>query len=418
MHSMSGFKKLRRRVDGKHPSFNAVSPLCGSSLNRPPQTKKLLKPMIAPPSATIMQNNQQPGCDLVALPPDYSHPSARSYIPLAQRKQIEARQRHHPQKKNPEQDDCVARVRNLDNFDPEVVSRQNAERKRVLRAVQTRNKEAHMIAEEAVRSANLAIAAAEDIIEEMVRAAMRANAEAARVAWLAAAAAEKSYSDAMAKVAEEIERQRIERAAKAAFGASVMAYRAAANEPSIQEQLIPVDDFIEVELARIQMEDIQNRVLELMLPENSGVDCNLISINLIKYEIKLLEQIQFEAGTADIKQDSNGLLGQLTVAKKCISQTCGEFKVPDMHWRVEGHTAKSKKSHDGGMKTSNERARAVCNHLRHAGIGGKYLHPEGCGCFRPPTAAGADPRRVEVHVMRAAEVSRRPSCIDLGLTLK
>ena len=156
-----------------------------------------------------------------------------------------------------------------------------------------------------------------------------------------------------------------------------------------------------------------------MEEKNSGVNCNLLSVNLIEYEIKLLEQIQFEPGGAVIKQDSYNLLNQLTVTKKCIAQTCREFAVPNMHWRVEGHTAKSKKSSDGGIATSNARARAVCDHLTEHGADSTTLHPDGKGCFCPPRDSSADPRRVEIHVVREEDVDtvRRNSQIAMaGIT--
>lgn len=149
------------------------------------------------------------------------------------------------------------------------------------------------------------------------------------------------------------------------------------------------------------MEDIQNRVLELI-----GTRGSLLEVNLIKYEIKLKEQIQFEGGKSVIKEVSYPLCQQLSITKQCIAQTCREFGVDNMHWRVEGHTAKSKKSKDGGIGTSNGRAKAVCDYLGRNGVEVSTLHPEGCGCFHPPEDPKADPRRVEIHVMKQSEVRR------------
>ena len=68
--------------------------------------------------------------------------------------------------------------------------------------------------------------------------------------------------------------------------------------------------------------------------------------------------MKFEGGKAVIKPESFNLMKQLSICKKSISQTCKECNIDNMSWRVEGHTAVSKKSTDGGMATSMDRARA------------------------------------------------------------
>ena len=70
---------------------------------------------------------------------------------------------------------------------------------------------------------------------------------------------------------------------------------------------------------------LPERVLELMDIKNSQCNCKLIKVNLIHYEVALLEQVQFEPGTATIKQESFELLHQLIIAKHCIEKTCKEF---------------------------------------------------------------------------------------------
>jgi len=154
------------------------------------------------------------------------------------------------------------------------------------------------------------------------------------------------------------------------------------------------------------MRNIQARVVALMADNEWGVDCTLVEVDLIHSQVKIKEQVKFEGGKAVIKPESDGLMLQVSVCKKCISQTCKEFKVDNMHWRVEGHTAVSKKSKDGGRQTSSDRAKAVCEFLKLKGIDTSYLHPEGCGCFSPPADPKADPRRVEIHVMDPQEVAR------------
>lgn len=211
-------------------------------------------------------------------------------------------------------------VRNLDNFDPVAVNRRHQERKRVFQRIEECNNIAAVTAAEAVKDVNLAIKSAEIELEELIRRAKAANRYAVKIAYDAQVASFKVHAEAMEVIAVEIERIAREKAAKAAFDASVIAWKAAFDAQKIHVALEPVLEYVEIEKAKILMEDIQNRVVELMHVDNSGVDCSLIAINLIKYEIKLLEQIQFAPGTADILPLSDNLLGQLVCAKKCISQ--------------------------------------------------------------------------------------------------
>jgi hypothetical protein len=107
-----------------------------------------------------------------------------------------------------------------------------------------------------------------------------------------------------------------------------------------------------------KMRLIQERVMELIETNEEKVVCNLISVDLPHSSILLKEQVKFEGGKAVIKPESFNLMKQLSICKKSISQTCKEFNIDNMSWRVEGHTAVSKKSTDGGMATSMDRARA------------------------------------------------------------
>jgi outer membrane protein OmpA-like peptidoglycan-associated protein len=169
-------------------------------------------------------------------------------------------------------------------------------------------------------------------------------------------------------------------------------------------KLMIIYRILRIKMKKELMRRIQARVEYLMHHNDDGVDCALISVDLVNSLVEIKEQVKFESGKAIIKPESFDLMNQLAVCKKCISQTCLEFNVPNMHWRVEGHTAVSKKSIDGGMGTSTDRAKAVCDFLASKGIDQSFLHPEGCGCFRPPPDKKADPRRVEVHVLSPEDV--------------
>jgi outer membrane protein OmpA-like peptidoglycan-associated protein len=315
-----------------------------------------------------------------------------------------------------EKEDNVSRVRNLENFDPEEMKRRYADRMRILQNVRDKNMEASRTAYEAIADVRRKIRAVERTVDELIESARKANQAAAEIARRAAKVAARAWAMTYIVMWLMVKKERIKRAKKAAYDASVAAWNAAMRIQIAHEQMLPVLEWVHEEKAKIQMDQIQARVLELMQEENSGVNCDLLSVNLVRYEIKLLEQIQFEAGGAIIKQDSYSLLEQLITVKKCMAQTCGEIEVPNMHWRVEGHTAKSKKSTDGGIGTSNSRAKAVCQHLVKQGVASDTLHPEGKGCFAPPKDKTADPRRVEIHVVKEEDLERvrRASQIAMG----
>ena len=125
----------------------------------------------------------------------------------------------------------------------------------------------------------------------------------------------------------------------------------------------------------------------------------------ITRSIDLHKQVEFEGGKAVIKATSKFLMEQIRVAIKAIAQTTEEFEVPPMHFRIEGHTSYSKKSPDGGIGTSNARAKAVMSDLSRGGVPKQILHPVGHGCSMPLTknARDAANRRVEIHVMDAQQ---------------
>jgi outer membrane protein OmpA-like peptidoglycan-associated protein len=145
------------------------------------------------------------------------------------------------------------------------------------------------------------------------------------------------------------------------------------------------------------MRRIQARARELI-----GGNASLVEVNLLANQINMKEQIQFEGGCATIKQASIPLLIQLETALSAIETTCNEFDLPHMHYRIEGHTAFSKKSPDGGGRTSSERALAVVTALSEHGVPLEHLHAKGCGDSRPVGNSDAN-RRVEVHVVHSSD---------------
>jgi len=318
---------------------------------------------------------------------------------------------------DPEREDAIARVQNLAGFDPVIIVKRERARKRQAWALQKAIMDAATKARVSAESAMKSYQMAWDSIRHMIIAAKRSNAAAVKVARKASAACPQMIIEAEAAIEAELRRQAILRAKEAAFSASKIAFEAVHAMVPIEPQLEPVLEFVAKERRRVMMKEIQQRVLLLMDFENSGINCNLLIVDLIHFEIKLLEQIQFVAGKAEIKPESANIMAQLSCAKQCITQTCSEFDVPNMHWKVQGHTAKSKKSKDGGMATSNGRAQAVCADLGRKGVDTSTLHPEGCGCYKPPADKKADPRRVEIHVLSKEEAirvcARRQSYADI-----
>lgn len=101
-------------------------------------------------------------------------------------------------------------------------------------------------------------------------------------------------------------------------------------------------------------------------------------------------QIQFQSGSAEIKQDSHSLLGELAdVAQRCAS---GQIE-------IEGHTD-SVGNEDSNQRLSEERAKAILGHLTSLGLEESRLSAAGYGESRPiadnSTEAGrAKNRRIE-----------------------
>jgi outer membrane protein OmpA-like peptidoglycan-associated protein len=111
-------------------------------------------------------------------------------------------------------------------------------------------------------------------------------------------------------------------------------------------------------------------------------------------KVKVLENVQFETGSAKIKPESYSLLDQVALTMKANP----EIKTV----RVEGHTDETG-SHEMNMRLSKARAESVKQHLINKGVAANRLKAEGFGPDKP-IASGSDPqsraknRRVEFVV--------------------
>jgi len=156
-------------------------------------------------------------------------------------------------------------------------------------------------------------------------------------------------------------------------------------------------------LFNARMEEMQRKVME-KVEAQGGV--RFIEIDLIARQVSILKPVQFEKGKAVIKQESRSICKELAVALQAIDQTCDESSnCPTMHFRIEGHTAVSKRSPDHGISTSTARARAVSEEIEKNTENTLMdsMWPIGFGDTRPPKDPSADPRRVEVIVMTQQE---------------
>src|SRR5262249_12224069 len=111
-------------------------------------------------------------------------------------------------------------------------------------------------------------------------------------------------------------------------------------------------------------------------------------------EVKVLDNVQFETGSAKIKPESYSLLDQVALTIKANPD------IKKVH--IEGHTDETG-SHDLNMRLSKQRAEAVKTYLSNKGVSAKRLDVEGYGPDRP-LVKGTDPasraknRRVEFKV--------------------
>lgn len=85
----------------------------------------------------------------------------------------------------------------------------------------------------------------------------------------------------------------------------------------------------------VKMILIQQRVDELMASQHASVNpkgtaCDKIITDLRHSTIVMTEQVKFEGGKAVIKAESDNLMHQIGICKKAISQTCIEFRIPNM----------------------------------------------------------------------------------------
>jgi flagellar motor protein MotB len=96
-------------------------------------------------------------------------------------------------------------------------------------------------------------------------------------------------------------------------------------------------------------------------------------------------------------------MDQLCLALRVIHDTTEEFGLEPLSFKIEGHTAPTAKSKDGGMHTSTERSKAVAASFVSSGLPSDRLFAVGFGSSIPPSGGG-DPRRVEIHVMTKSEL--------------
>ncbi len=111
-------------------------------------------------------------------------------------------------------------------------------------------------------------------------------------------------------------------------------------------------------------------------------------------QIRILEQIHFKTGSAEIEPQSNSILDQVALTMKANKQI--------KRVRIEGHTDETG-SRDRNIQLSKGRANSVRNHLIKRGVKPERVSAEGFGPDRP-LVQGKDPdslaknRRVEFIV--------------------
>jgi OmpA-OmpF porin, OOP family len=111
-------------------------------------------------------------------------------------------------------------------------------------------------------------------------------------------------------------------------------------------------------------------------------------------KFQILDTIQFEHNSAEIKEESHSLLDQVALTMKANPEV---KKV-----RVEGHTDDTGPA-DVNLRLSKARAHAVRNYLIHKGVDGRRLSAEGHGEDKPLEKGTSDEvrkknRRVEFVV--------------------
>ena len=128
-----------------------------------------------------------------------------------------------------------------------------------------------------------------------------------------------------------------------------------------------------------------------------------------KGELRLLEPVQFETATADIKDVSYPLLDEVVGVMT---------DAPDIHLAVHGHTD-SRGSQAYNRELSLRRAQAVVQYLTKKGIAARRLTAQGFGPDKPIASNDTDEgrasnRRVEFRIVQEAEEGQkaRPAPAD------
>lgn len=123
-----------------------------------------------------------------------------------------------------------------------------------------------------------------------------------------------------------------------------------------------------------------------------------------KGELRLLEPVQFETATADIKEVSYPLLDEVVGVMT---------DAPDIHLAVHGHTD-SRGSQAYNRELSQRRAQAVVQYLTKKGVAARRLTAQGFGPDKPIASNDTDEgrasnRRVEFRIVQEAEDGQKTS---------
>jgi OmpA-OmpF porin, OOP family len=101
-------------------------------------------------------------------------------------------------------------------------------------------------------------------------------------------------------------------------------------------------------------------------------------------QFKILDTVQFEHGSANIKQESHSLLNQVALTIKANPQV--------KRVRVEGHTDDTG-PHDVNVRLSKQRAESVRQYLANKGVNANRLSAEGYGPDKPLVEGTSDAAR-------------------------
>jgi outer membrane protein OmpA-like peptidoglycan-associated protein len=117
-----------------------------------------------------------------------------------------------------------------------------------------------------------------------------------------------------------------------------------------------------------------------------------------KGELRLLEPVEFETGTAELKEVSHSLLNEVVGVM---------LDAPDIRLAVHGHTD-SRGAAAYNRDLSQRRAQAVVKYLTDKGIAFERLEARGFGPDKPIGSNDTDEgrarnRRVEFKILQSAE---------------